>query len=83
MALSQAVVERLTKDEEGLKDWKRHFEGATLHKTQDGKRWFWRIEYSWLPKQGAMTGPPPYMDIIVLMDGTVVEPQLDDGGLVK
>jgi hypothetical protein len=83
MALSQPVVERITKDDNALREWKRRFESATLHKTQDGKRWFWRVEYSWLPKMGGLSGLPPYMDIIVLMDGTVVEPQLEDGGIGK
>ena len=73
MALSQAAVERLVKPPD---DHKRWFAGATLEKTQDGRRWFWRVEYIWLSKKGGIGGLPAQMVIIVLMDGKVLEPQV-------
>ena len=75
LKLSLPVAERLAKAEKkGFDAWKIELEGATLKKS--GKHWIWKVQYTW-HRGGIGTGVPPFADIIVLMDGTVVEPKID------
>jgi hypothetical protein len=44
-----------------------------------GDRWYWLVEYTAVFK-GSFSGIRPYVLFVVLMDGTVVEPELIEGG---
>ena len=37
-------------------------------------QWYWQANYEWR-RNGASTGVPPYLRLVVLMDGTVIEPE--------
>ena len=71
MAAAEAVVARLIAPSN---EWRRQLDGITL--TQKGNRWFWRAQFVWFPKDGGLGGLPPYMDVIVLMDGKAIEPSI-------
>lgn len=71
IASAEAMVAKVVEPD---KEWRRHLEGITL--TQRGDRWFWRAQFIWLPKGGGIAGLPPYLDIIVLMDGTALKPAI-------
>ena len=60
-------VDRLNKDE------KR--ESITLEDTRDGLHWIYIVA---LTKVGAYAGLPPYLRVIVLMDGNVIEPNVSE-----
>jgi hypothetical protein len=52
------------------KGWER--ERISLQTIGDNERWFYVVEFS----HHGSDGPPPYFKIIVLMDGTVIEPKV-------
>ena len=75
MAAANAVVAKLEPD---TKSWKRRLEGLFLCQDGESNKWYWRVEYRWDPPPGtALGGLAPYMTIVVLMDGTVVQPIID------
>ncbi len=39
--------------------------------------WYWLVTYEAFPT-GGMTGPPPQLEVAILMDGTVVKPEIRD-----
>lgn len=52
-------------------NWKMELEEVALRPLGDD-RWVWVVRYEGRPKVGGMTGIPPYLDLVVLMDGRVV-----------
>jgi len=71
---ANAVVVKLV--EPDTKSWKRRLEGLFLCEG-DPQKWYWRVQYLWDPPPGtAMDGQAPHMTIVVLMDGTVVQPSV-------
>jgi len=42
----------------------------------EGDRWYWLINYEVWPRSGAFDGSPPGLRLVVLMDGTVVKPEV-------
>jgi hypothetical protein len=74
MKLTATMKDNLVKDTDRLV-WKQ--EGASLEEAGDN-RWYWLISYRASdPRPGTgSTGQPPTLRLIVLMDGTVIEPQV-------
>jgi len=45
------------------------------------RKWYWAVAYQWRPRVGASSGIKPYLHVVILMDGTVVIPEIEkDGG---
>ena len=40
--------------------------------------WYWRMNYVSRPNSGSISGLPPFLCLVVLMDGTLVEPKVYD-----
>jgi len=59
-------------------DWSRHLRGLVLTPAADEK-WYWCVEYEWYPQRGGLAGQAPTLFVIVLMDGTVVQPKKVEG----
>jgi hypothetical protein len=57
-------------------NWKWGLESVSLLPL-DGKsnKWCWSILFSAFPEEGGFSGIPPEFTVIVLMDGTVIEPE--------
>jgi hypothetical protein len=41
-------------------------------------RWYWLADFHAFPRHGSWTGIPPELYVAVLMDGTVVKPEIRD-----
>jgi hypothetical protein len=84
--LANAVKSRLVKDSH---DFKWSLASATLEHIHsfgpwplpDGSdlrdRWWWAIKYEAYPRKGGTSGVPDLI-VVVLMDGTVIEPKVSD-----
>ena len=68
--LATAKFQQLISD---TKDWK--LQGITLEDAGDGLHWVYVIQFT---QAGTWSGPAPFLKVIVLMDGTVVEPKIRD-----
>ena len=76
--LANSVKARLLKDDD---DWFWQLESASLRpldpanpdNEQNNNCWYWLITYEAFPTGGS-TGPPPQLEVAVLMDGTLVSP---------
>jgi hypothetical protein len=71
LGMTEEVVKRMIKTPD---DWKVKLEGLTL--CREGSRWYWHAQFVWHPKAGGFSGVPPHLDVIVLMDGRVIEPRV-------
>jgi hypothetical protein len=71
MILADARRRELVKDSANYK-W--GLERAALQPALDGDRWYYEITYHAQFQGGASTGHPPFLILLVLMDGTVPEP---------
>lgn len=76
--LANAMKNKLVKD---AKDFKWHLVSATLENdwsrdSDPGRKWWWSIRYEAHVRQGGETGIPNHLVVIVLMDGTVVQPEI-------
>jgi len=71
LALAEAALRRVLKNGGG-RDLNRRLDAASLVPL-GAKKWCWRVRYEWHPRDG-MRGVPPDFDVLILMDGTVVEP---------
>ena len=70
LSLAEREKSQLVTD---TKDWTWEFSTATLVPTKND-RWYWVIKYqAHGPPGSGGTGLKPYLDVAVLMDGTVVE----------
>ena len=67
------MKDSLVKDSD---DYKRWLEDAAL--TPDHGKWYWVIRYEARVRRGGSTGQPPYLRLVVLMDGTVIKPVVRD-----
>lgn len=67
IAAAKSYVDKNIKED---KEWRRELESIAL--VPDEGRWFWMAKYVWWPKQGNLGGAQAYMEIAILMDGTVV-----------
>jgi hypothetical protein len=56
------------------KDWKWNFSSASLQQG-DEDQWYWLVSYEAWPKKGGLEGVAPFLRLVVLMDGTVIEPK--------
>jgi hypothetical protein len=72
IALASTKKDKLVKDSE---DWKWHLESASLRPSDEG-RWFWLVSFVAYPQRAMLAGVPPTLRLVVLMDGTVVEPKV-------
>jgi hypothetical protein len=77
--LATALKDRLVKDSEAFK-W--HLVSAQLErnwglKTDTGK-WWWLINFEAHVRVGGQSGRPINLRVVVLMDGTVIEPTICD-----
>jgi hypothetical protein len=62
------------KDQPG---WKWDFESLSLRHNRAAigfRKWYWVAYYEAFPVKGGLGGGPPYLFIVVLMDGTIVKP---------
>jgi hypothetical protein len=71
LKLADAMKEKLVQDPKGWK-WERY--DANLVENTFTNRWFWAFKYHCFPQSGALSGAAPHLDVVVLMDGTAVEP---------
>jgi hypothetical protein len=69
--LANEMKDSLVKDSENYK-WK--LDGATLKSAGDEK-WYWLIRYE-AEFQGNLIGQPPFLNLVVFMDGKVVKPEV-------
>lgn len=44
------------------------------------QKWYWIVRYEWRLRVGGGTGIQPYVDVVVLMDGSVVTPEIKRRG---
>lgn len=71
--LAEAMREELLKDTKDLK-WNLH----SVALCQAGeRRWYWLITYEGF-FLGGISASPPRLQLVVLMDGTVLEPRVSD-----
>jgi hypothetical protein len=64
----------------GTKDWNWRLESVMLLTAGDSK-WYWVVEYQEHPRPGLMLdGVPGICRFVILMDGTVIEPQAQAPG---
>ncbi|HEV8003995.1 MAG TPA: hypothetical protein VGP63_29285 [Planctomycetaceae bacterium] len=56
--------------------WRWELKFLALHKT-DG-RWYWLADFLVVPQPGGIDGESPDFFVAVLMDGTVVKPDVDN-----
>jgi hypothetical protein len=77
--LANSLKNRLVKDS---KDFKWHLVSAELEhdflNEPDSGKWWWAIRYEAHIRQGGESGIPNHLKIIVLMDGTVIEPKITE-----
>lgn len=72
--LATKLREKLVKDDD---QYQWSFKEAALHKMA-WDRWTWEVLFEARVKEGGSTGIPPYLNIMILMDGTVVEPTIKE-----
>jgi len=75
ITLSDQLRSRLVRDANG---WQWHLESAALTPwtpERPNGHWFWVICYRAYPP-GGMSGPSDELNVVVLMDGTVVQPAM-------
>lgn len=72
--LADAKRAELVKDRENYK-WRRKH--AKLIFEDDDGSCYWQIHYE-AEFQGSLIGIPPYVDVYILMDGTVLDPKMSD-----
>jgi hypothetical protein len=74
-ALATAKFQKFVKEATRLKDTKLfRRDSISLVDMGDGLHWVYVVSFEWT---GAIFGPPPQVRIMVLMDGTVIEPKVD------
>jgi len=71
--LADGMKDSLVKDS---KDFKWTLRSASLQPAGAGK-WFWLVYYE-AEFQGVSTGIPNYLRLVVLMDGTVIKPDVKE-----
>lgn len=71
--LANEMKDSLVKDSKRYK-WVLQF--ASLYPTGEGK-WYWLVHYD-AEFQGGSTGIPNHLQLVVLMDGTVITPLVKD-----
>lgn len=72
IVLATAKKDKLVSDSA---DWKWHLESASLHQVEEG-RWVWLVHFeAYPPSFGGIAGAPPFLNLVVLMDGTIIEPK--------
>ena len=84
---ADSVKIRLLKNND---DWFWQLESASLRPLDPGNPdnelndncWYWLITYEAYPTGGA-TGPPPQLEVAVLMDGTLVSPTITENKAVR
>ena len=69
--LADALRVKLVKDSKDFK-WKR--ESAEILFVDEPDRCLWHVHYEAHPVRGGETGIGPHLDLIVLMDGTILDP---------
>ncbi len=77
--LATSLKNRLVKDS---KDFKWRLISATLDHTwgsgsDAAKKWWWSVRFE-ARFRGDETGRPNHLEVLVLMDGTVIEPKIED-----
>jgi hypothetical protein len=70
--LANKLKDKLVKDSD---DWVWKFDSADLRQGYQD-RWYWLVSYEGHFEKGALDGVPPTLRLVVLMDGTVVQPRL-------
>jgi hypothetical protein len=73
--LADTLRAKLVKDSKDFQ-WKR--ESAEILFLQVPDRCLWRVHYEAHPIRGGETGISPHLDLIVLMDGTILNPVVSD-----
>jgi hypothetical protein len=78
--LANALKSRLVKDS---KHYKWRLISATLDNdwssgSAPGRKWWWTIRYEAHVRVGGSSGIPSHLELVVLMDGTVIEPRVDN-----
>lgn len=75
--LATARFQKLVKDVTLSKDTKFFMrDSISLVDMGDNLHWVYVVSFKWT---GAVFGPPPQVRIMVLMDGTVIEPKVETG----
>jgi len=70
------VAERLTKKLIGERPgFQRRLESISLKPMEDG--WIWLIRFEWIATNTNSTGLPDALSVFILMDGTAVQPQVE------
>lgn len=78
--LANTLKNKLVKDS---KNFKWHLMSATLDNdwwsgAAPGRKWWWTIRYEAHVREGMSTGIPDHLVLVVLMDGTVIEPKVSN-----
>jgi hypothetical protein len=76
--LANALKDKFVKDS---RDFKWHLISADLENDwwsgeDAGKKWWWSVKYEAHVRVGGESGIPNHLTLIVLMDGTVIEPKI-------
>lgn len=77
IALAEKKKSKLAKDTSGHNGWKWELKAVTLV-PRDDQRWFWLIDYQAVSHSGGLVGAPPSLRLAVLMNGTLIEPEVVD-----
>jgi len=72
---AEALRQKLVKD---TKDFKWQHVGATIEFLDDGEKCVWIIRYEAAVRRGGESGQRYHLNLVVLMDGTIVEPTVSD-----
>ena len=72
--LANEVKDTVVKDSKEIK-WK--LREASLVPTDDEK-WYWLVYYEGVAQGFVISGIPPHLRLVVLMDGTVIKPEVND-----
>jgi hypothetical protein len=72
MRLADRLKDKLVKDNDKYR-WKR--EEAALQEAGEGQ-WYWVVSYKAVYRGRCSSGVAPFLHLVVLMDGTVVEPKV-------
>lgn len=73
--LADVLRQKLVKD---TKDFKWQRVSASIEFLDDGEKCIWIIRYEAHFRRGGETGQPHHLNLMVLMDGTIVEPIVSD-----
>jgi len=73
LAIAEKMADELVGTKEGFK---RELVCICLRPIEDG--WVWEIRFKWSPPNAATTGIQDYLNVMVLMDGTAVQPRIAD-----